>query len=90
MYGGNGLRKGWWKEVEIIIWGATALLSAENDDIKGRIRELISDGVKFSACRACAEQLGVVDQLEAMGVDVIYYGEPLTEILKTDGKLLTI
>ena len=28
MYGGNSLRNGWWEEVTIIIWGASAQLAA--------------------------------------------------------------
>lgn len=90
MYGGNAKKKGWWDEVTIIIWGATAVLAVENDDIRNRIRELIDSGVKFSACKACAEQLGTAGKLIELGVEVIYWGEPLTEILKTNGKLITI
>jgi hypothetical protein len=90
MYGGNALKKGWWDEVTIIIWGATAVLAAENDDIKGRIKEMIGQGVKFSACRSCAEQLGVAELLEELGVEVIYWGEPLTKVLKSGGRLLTV
>ena len=47
-------------------------------------------GVKFSACKACADQLGVTESLEAMGVEVIFWGAGLTEILKSDEKLLSI
>lgn len=90
MYGGNALKKKWWDAVTIVIWGATAVLAAENTGIQERIREMIKDGVKFSACRSCAEKLGVAEKLESLGVEVIYWGEPMTEILKNDGALLTI
>ena len=90
MYGLNALKRGWWKEVTIIVWGATARLVSENDEIQKKIREMLSSGVAFSACKACADQLGVTEALEEVGIEVKYWGEPLTELLKTGEKLLTI
>lgn len=90
MYGINSKIKGWWDEVTIIIWGAPAKLVAENDLMQEKIRQALDAGVKVSACKACADQLGVTQKLLNLGVEVIYWGEPLTEILKEDGKLITI
>jgi hypothetical protein len=90
MYGLNSLKKGWWEKVTLIIWGATTKLSAENTEIQKRLSELQSEGVKLSACKACADQLEVTAILENMGVEVIYWGEPLTDLIKTGQKLLTI
>jgi hypothetical protein len=47
-------------------------------------------GVHVTACKACADQLGATDALEKMNVEVIYWGAPLTKILKEDETLLTI
>jgi hypothetical protein len=47
-------------------------------------------GVKFSACIACARQLGVVEKLEELSIEVIAWGRPLTGLLKNNEKLLTI
>lgn len=47
-------------------------------------------GVKFSACIACARNLGVKEKLEELGIEVISWGPPLTEILKNGEKLITI
>ncbi len=47
-------------------------------------------GIHITACKACADQLGVTDDLEKLGIEVIYWGVPLTDILKNDEKLLTI
>ena len=90
MYAVNSLKKGWWKKVTLIIWGATAKLSAEEPAIKRKITEALSEGVKISACKACADQLGVTEILENMGIEVIYWGAPLTDIIKSGQKLLTI
>ena len=90
MYAGASLKNGWWDDVTVIIWGASAALAVENDVVRAKIAEVQDRGVRFSACRACAEQLGVAEDLEAMGVEVIYWGEPLTEILRSDTALLTV
>jgi len=90
MYGLNAFKRGWWKEVTIIVWGATALLVSKNDDIQKNIKEMLSSGVDVSACKACADQLGVTESLEEVGIEVKYWGEPLTEILKAGEKLITI
>lgn len=39
--------------------------------------------VRVSAWKACADQLGVTGALEGLVIEVRYWGEPLTLILKT-------
>ena len=90
MYATNAMLKGWWDSVTVIIWGATAKLTAENEAIQERVKLAQHAGVKFSACIACARQLGVIDELEALGIEVIPWGPPLTELLQNNGKLITI
>ena len=90
MYGINALLKGWWDRVTLIIWGATAKLTAEDPDIQKKIEEALGAGVHVTACKACADQLGVTEKLEAMRIEVKYWGEPLTALLKNNEKLLTI
>lgn len=90
MYARNSKLQGWWKEVTVIIWGATAKLAAEHITIRERLKELLMAGVEVSACKACADQLGVTPILEDMGISVVYWGEPLTRLLKEDAKVLTV
>lgn len=90
MYGINAITQGWWQEVRIIIWGSTAKLAAENDLIKEKIKYALHVGAEVTACKACADQLGVSDDLIAQGIELKYWGEGLTEILKSNEKLLTI
>jgi len=90
MYGINSRLKGWWEKVTLIIWGATTKLSAENPEIQKKIKEAMDAGVHVTACKACADQLGATEALEKMNVEVIYWGVPLTKILKDDERLLTI
>lgn len=90
MYATNAKLAKWWDEVTVIIWGATAKLAAENETIRTKIMLAQQAGVRFSACKACTDQLGTSEQLLAQGIEVIYWGEGLTEILKNGEKLLTI
>ena len=90
MYGVNSLLRGWWDKVTLIIWGAPTKLSAENTEIQEKIKEALSAGMHVTACKACADQLGVTETLEKMNVEVKYWGEPLTKILKSNETLLTI
>lgn len=90
MYGINSKIRGWWENVTIIIWGATAPLVAENKAMQDKIKEAQDKGVHIMACKACAEQLGVTEDLEALGIEVDYTGELLTDILKSRQGLITI
>ena len=90
MYGINARRKDLWKEVTIIIWGATAKLVSENKVIQELIEEAKLEGVHITACRACTDQLGVTEILEGLDIEVIYQADPFTKILKSDETLITI
>lgn len=90
MYATNSVLNHWWKEVTVIIWGATAKLVAENPMIQEKIKMARQVGVKFSACKACADQLGAADALDILGIETIYWGVGLTDILKGEDKLLTV
>ena len=90
MYAANALKFAWWQRVTIIIWGATARLTAEDAGLQSQVKELLDGGVEFSACKACADELGVTERLEALGIEVIYWGEPLTRVLREKSPLLTV
>ena len=90
MYTINSLVHGWWEKVTLIIWGAPAKLVSEDVAIQKKIKEALDAGVHVTACKACADQLGVTEALENLQIEVKYWGEPLTEILKNNEPLLTI
>ena len=90
MYTINALKYDWWEKVTLVIWGATAQLASENAAIQARIAEAQEAGVYVTACKACADQLGVSEALESLGVDVQYLGVALTNVLKNEEALLTI
>lgn len=90
MYAQNCMKYRTWEKLTIIIWGAAAKLAAENAAIRSGIQELRKMGVHFTACITCAEELGVKDALEEMGIDLVKWLHPLTAIIKGGKKLLTV
>jgi len=90
MYGGNSLLKGWWDKVTIIIWGAADQLVTSDLAIQARIKELMDMGAHFTACKRCAQTLGVESQLKDLGVEVKFWGESLTKLLKSGATILTV
>ena len=90
MYTINSLINSWWEKVTLIIWGAPAKLASEDVNIQKKITEALDAGVHITACKACADQLGVTEALEKLRIEVKYWGQPLTEILKNNEPFLAV
>ena len=84
MYTHNAKKAGWWNEVQLIVWGPSSKLLAEDKDLQTAVKAMMADGVVTKACKACADSYGVSDELAALGIEVKYMGKPLTEMLKSD------
>jgi hypothetical protein len=90
MYTHNAKKRGWFDEVLLIVWGPSSRLLAGDKALQGRVKEMMEDGVVIEACRACAEIYGVDEALEAMGIEVKYMGQPLTDMLQGDWHVLSV
>jgi len=90
MYTFNAKTRGWWDNVTLIVWGASTKLLGQDEELLGRVRQIIEAGVKVEACLACAEMYGMVATLENLGVEVKYMGQPLTELLKAGKIVLSV
>lgn len=90
MYALNSKVNGWWDEVRLVIWGASAALVANNEQVRKHLEDVKDAGVIVEACRACADLLNVTGELENLGVDVKFYGRILTQTIRGDGHLITI
>ena len=89
MYTLNGKLRGWWENVELIVWGPSAKLLSEDEELQEYVLKMIDRGVDLTACKACSDSYGVSEKLQGLGVDVKYMGQPLTKLLKEDCKILT-
>lgn len=90
LYSENAQRQGWWDEVTVLIWGSSAMLAANDEQIQAHIEKLQDAGVRVIACKACARNLGVAEELEQLNIDVFYTGELLTDWLQSSRKVLSV
>lgn len=90
MYLHYACKVGWFDRTELIVWGPSAKLLSQNEALQKRVKAMMEDGVTARACIACARSYGVVDDLRKMGITVIPMGKPLTEMLQSDWKVLSL
>lgn len=90
LYARDSILNGWWREIELILWGPTVETAAENDAVKQEIEILSSLGADIKACYSCAARYGTVEKLRAMNVEVDGMGEHLTALLASKAPLLLI
>lgn len=89
MYTHNAKKMGWFDNVNLIVWGPSAHLLANNTSLQNQVLAMMNDGVVVEACKACADSYGVTSKLTSLGVTVKYMGMPLTNMLKQNKKVLT-
>lgn len=90
MYTRNSKKHSWWNVVRLIVWGPSAQLLANDEELQVFIHEMLDNGIEIVACKACSDLYGVSDKLSALGIEVVYMGEPLSKMLKTDWKVISI
>jgi hypothetical protein len=90
MYTHNSKLRGWWEDVTLIVWGASAKLLAEDEELQERVRQMIDAGVDVVACIGCANMMGVTEKLASLGLEVKSMGHPLTQYLKAGKTVLTV
>jgi len=90
MYAINSKKRVWWDKVNVILWGASTKLAGNDTQVQTEILEMIEAGITIEACKDCADNFGVTDRLEKLGITVRYMGLPLTEYLKNGEKIITI
>jgi len=89
MYTHNAKKQGWFDEVLLVVWGPSSRLLAADKDLQAAVKAMMADGVQVQACVACANSYGVSDRLRDLGIEVRGMGPPLTEMLKSDWRVLT-
>lgn len=82
MYAHAAKRFGWFAEVTLVVWGPSQRLLAGDPSIQAKVKAMQNDGVVVEACVACATELGLVERIAALGIEVKPMGLPLTEALK--------
>jgi hypothetical protein len=80
---------GWWDEINVVIWGPSARLLAEDPEVQAELDMVIQSGIIVEACRGCTEAYGVTKIIRSLGIEVKYMGESLTRFLHGEGKVIT-
>ncbi|MEG1586132.1 MAG: DsrE family protein [Bacteroidales bacterium] len=86
----NALQKQVWGDVELIIWGPSVQLAGDDENVKFKLESLLQRGLKAKACIVCAEEYGVSQVLEQMGVELSMVGEELTHLIQDQRPLLSL
>jgi hypothetical protein len=89
MYTHASANNDWFDEVRLIVWGPSARLLAADKDLQAKVKTMMEDGVLVQACIVCADSYGVTETLRGLDIEVKAMGMPLTEILKSDSKVIT-
>ncbi len=79
----------WFDEVKLVVWGPSAKLLSEDEEIQKKLKQMQEDGVIIQACIVCANAYGVAEKLRSLGLEVKGMGKPLTDMLKGDWKVIT-
>ena len=90
LYTYNAKKLGWFDEITLLIWGASQKLAATNKEVQKQLEMMKEVGVTVIACKKCAEDQGVADELISCGVEVFYTGEVLTPWLLENKPLLSV
>lgn len=85
----NAKANGWWDEINLIIWGPSAKLTAEDEEIQAEIRMCLDSGMTVQACMVCTDSYGITKKIIRLGVNVRMMGESFTEYLKGTDKVIT-
>ncbi len=89
MYTHAAKRSKWFDEVRLVVWGPSARLLAADKDLQAKVAAMKKDGVDVKACVVCADSYGVTQALRDQGIEVLPMGKPLTDMLKSDWKVVT-
>lgn len=90
LYAHNALLKGWMDEVEVLVWGASQRLIAEDLEVRAKVEAMIKDGVKVVACLKCADTMEITQPLQTCGIDVYYTGELLSNWINSGESIVSV
>jgi len=88
MYTSNSKKYGWWDDITLVVWGPSAKLLTEDQELQDNIKRMLDAGIVVKACKACSDQYGVSGKLQELGIIVKYMGE-LTDYIKEGRNILT-
>ncbi|TQV63412.1 MAG: DsrE family protein [Sulfurovum sp.] len=89
LYSSVILPRKYWDKAHLMIWGASAKLLSQNEELQKMLQKVKETGVELSCCVVCSDDYGITEQLASMGINMTHTGEILTNALKEDWKVIT-
>jgi hypothetical protein len=90
MYARNAKLNGWFDKVTVVLWGAPQKYVVDDESIRLEMAIAKQAGVEFSACVSCSGLLSLTSELDELGIEIVRWGERLSDILKNGEALITV
>lgn len=78
----NAAKNRWMEEVKIILFGPSEKVIVNDIEVQSRLKEVLEAGIHVMACKWCSERMGITSQLEELGIEVLYVGSVISDLLK--------
>lgn len=85
----NAAKNGWMEGVKIILFGPSEKLVVNDAEVQSRLQEALATGIHVMACKWCSERMGITEELESLGIEVLYVGPVISELIKAGWTGLT-
>lgn len=82
MYAKNAIKYEWIPEVRVVFFGPAQALLINNKNVSESAAELARYG-KALACKFISDREGQSEGIEALGIEVQYVGEEISEMIKS-------
>lgn len=90
LYTYNSKKQKWFDETTLLIWGASQKLVATNKEVQKQIEEIQKIGIRVIACKKCAKNKGIYEDLLSCNIETFYTGEILSKWLLENKPFLSV
>lgn len=80
----------WFREVVVLIWGGSAQTIAKVPAIKSELGIFKEKGITVKCCQQCAEQYGIEDDLEKLGIDLVKMSYVFKDYMKEGARIVSV
>jgi hypothetical protein len=89
MYALNSKLEGWWDDVTLLVWGPSSNLLAKDADLQEYLKQLQEVQVRVVACKRCAMNYEIEQDLLDLGLEVFFSGQFLTDWIRSGDHYIT-
>jgi len=83
MYALNALKQGWMNEVRLVFFGPSEKLLLTDKEMQKYLKEYLELKGEAAACKAISDVDNTSEKIGAMGIQVEYVGEMISNLVKT-------